>query len=63
MKIVMVTMTKEETLVVLVEAKESVDDASNETDQVMRKFAINAINVTALFALITAKMLCEKFAK
>ena len=43
MKIVMVTMTKEDTLVVLIETQESVDDASNVTDQVIRKFATHAI--------------------
>jgi hypothetical protein len=51
MKVAMVTMTKEETMV----AKESVDDASYVTDQVIRKFAIHAINVPVLYALTTAK--------
>jgi len=46
-----VTMTKEETVV----AKESVDDASFVTDQLIRKFTIHAINVTVLHALTTAK--------
>ena len=51
----MVKMTKGETLLVLVEAKESVDDANNVADRVTRKFAIHAINVTVLYALTTAK--------
>jgi hypothetical protein len=47
-------MTKEETLVMLEEAKESVDDASNVTDQLTREFAIHATNATLLHTLTTA---------
>jgi len=41
--------------VMLCYVKESVEDASYVTDQVIRKFAIHAINVTVLYALTTAK--------
>ena len=44
-----------EALMLLVDAKESVDDTRNVLDQMTKKFAIHAIIATLMYALTTAK--------